>query len=83
MMKKHTLLTVLLGALSLLGATSVFAQTGFYGGVAVRDAGNGSVGLAFGRPVLAWSRFTPPAADDTAQRSLIFGGYRGPNDISI
>ncbi len=83
MIKKHVLRAVLLAALTLLAATTAFAQSGFYGGVAVRDAGSDSVGLAFGRPVLAWSRFTPPAADDATQRSLIFGGYRGPNDISI
>ena len=82
-MKKHILRTILIGALTLAGATTALAQTGFYGGVAVRDAGADSVGLAFGRPVLAWSRFTAPAAEDASQRALVFGGYRGANDISI
>ncbi len=64
-------------------ATTAAAQSGFYGGVSVRDGGTDAIGLSFGRTPLAWNRFATPAADDATQRALVFGGYRWANDVAI
>src|SRR5450755_341458 len=81
-MKKQTLRTTLLTLLMAVcgGAT---AQDGFYGGVAVRDAGADAMGLTLGKLPFAWSRFTTPTAEDATQRALVFGGYRWSSDISV
>ena len=73
----------LMAALAAVIALPVFAQTGFYGGVSLRENGRESVGLALGDVPLAWSRFSLPGTDDGAQRALLFGGYRWRNDVSI
>jgi len=70
-------------ALGICAAATVFAQSGFYGGVSMRDHGAESGGLMLGDQPLAWSRFTAPVSDDTDQRSLVFGGYRWKNDLAV
>ena len=57
--------------------------TGFYGGVLLRDAAVEGPGLAFGPTVSAWTRFAPAIADESSNRTLLFGGYRFRNDIAV
>jgi opacity protein-like surface antigen len=81
-MKKQILRTILL---TLLGAVcgGAAAQDGFYGGVAIREAGADAMGLMLGKLPFAWNRFTAPVAEDATQRALVFGGYRWSSDISV
>lgn len=85
-MKKQVLVWVT-GAGLAVGAASVLAQSGFYGGVSMRDSGAESTGLTLSPepagPRLVWNRFSAPAADDSAQRSLMYGGYRWKNDVAV
>src|SRR5207253_8519279 len=81
--KKQILLGMLGAALGICTAATVFAQSGFYGGVSMRDHGAESGGLMLGDQPLAWSRFTTPVSDDADQRSLVFGGYRWKNDLAV
>jgi opacity protein-like surface antigen len=68
-------------------ATSAWAQGAFYGGVSMRDNGAESKGLVLSpQPAgqtLIWNRFTTPASDDSAQRALVYGGYRWKNDLAV
>jgi len=57
------------------------AARGFYGGVSLRDAGSEGVGVSFGSATSVWNRYTAPTIDDTATRSLLFGGFRWSNDV--
>ena len=82
-MLKQILLIELTGLLCLAAAPVALAQNGFYGGVAMRENGAESAGLVLGNEPLAWSRFSAPTADDTSQRSLLFGGYRWRNDVAV
>jgi opacity protein-like surface antigen len=59
------------------------AQTGFYGGVSLRDGAVDSGGLTFGTANSAWNRFGSPTADDTSARALVFGGYRWHGDLAV
>jgi opacity protein-like surface antigen len=81
-MNKQTRRPILL-ALVMAIAGGAAAQDGFYGGVAVRDAGADAMGLTLGKLPFAWNRFTVPAAEDATQRALVFGGYRWSSDISV
>ena len=81
--KKQILLGIIGAALGICTAATVFAQSGFYGGVSMRDRGAESGGLILGDQPLAWSRFTAPVADDADQRSMVFGGYRWKNDLAV
>jgi opacity protein-like surface antigen len=82
-MKKQQLIFILLTCGALATAPAL-AQNGFYGGVSVRDGTSDSMGLTLSKLPLAWSRFSPPQTDDaTAQRALVFGGYRWKNDIAL
>jgi opacity protein-like surface antigen len=59
-------------------------ESGFYAGISLRQNATDAGGLALGKtPGLAWSRLAPVVADDTASRTLLFGGYRWTNDISV
>ncbi|MGE5089468.1 MAG: outer membrane beta-barrel protein [Candidatus Levyibacteriota bacterium] len=58
--------------------------SGFYGGVALRDAGVDAGGISLGHLTSVWGRYAPPITDDSAmRRSLLFGGYRFANDIAL
>jgi len=59
------------------------AAAGFYGGVSMRDYGADASGLRSDAAASAWTRFTPPTADDTSTRALVFGGYRWRNDVAV
>lgn len=59
-------------------------DSGFYGGVELRDAGVDTAGVDFGRQASTWGRYTAPVSTDTAMhRSLLFGGYRFDNDLAV
>lgn len=63
---------------------STAAATGFYGGVSIRDGGTAAPGLTFGPAPSFNTRFNAAGGDDTASRSsLLFGGYRWSNDLSV
>ncbi len=70
-------------------APMVFAQEqpaatgGFYGGVAIRDAGVDTSGVDLRQQRSVWGRFASPVSDDNARRSLVFGGYRWANDVAV
>jgi hypothetical protein len=59
------------------------ATGGFYGGVSLRDGGADGAGVNFGPATSVWTRYTAPTIDDTATRSLLFGGYRWSNDVAV
>ena len=59
------------------------ATTGFYGGVSLGKGAGEGTGLNVGQAASSWARFNAPANDDTATRSLVFGGYRWSNDIAV
>ena len=56
---------------------------GFYGGIAMREAGADATGITFGATSSTWGRFASPVADDAASRTLFFGGYRFQNDVAV
>lgn len=68
-------------------AVAAWAQGAFYGGVSMRDNGTESTGLALSAQpagqTLIWNRFATPSPDDSAQRSLVYGGYRWKNDVAV
>ena len=64
-------------------AASPVAQAGFYGGVALRNSGVEAAGIDLGRLSSPWGRFASPVSDDTANRALVFGGYRWANDVAV
>jgi hypothetical protein len=61
------------------------SSSGFYGGVSLRDRAQEGVGLTIGNASSVWNRFATPTVtvDDTAPRTLLFGGYRFSNDVAI
>lgn len=87
MMKKQLLAAFALGGLfaaTLVYADEQSATTGFYGGVALRDAGAEAAGINFGQLASTWGRYASPVTDDAnSQRSLVFGGYRWANDLAV
>ncbi len=58
-------------------------ESGFYGGISLRQNAADTGGLAIGKTGLAWNRLTPVVTDDTASRALVFGGYRWTNDVAV
>jgi opacity protein-like surface antigen len=62
---------------------SAATSSGFYGGVSMRDRGGESQGLTFGPAPPFTTRFSASSSDETSSRSLLFGGYRFANDISV
>ena len=56
---------------------------GFYGGVALRNAGVDSAGIDLGRVSSTWGRFASPIGADADSRALVFGGYRWANDVAV
>lgn len=59
------------------------AAGGFYGGVALRNAGIEAAGIKLGHLPSTWGRFASPVSDDMASRALVFGGYRWANEIAL
>ena len=57
---------------------------GFYGGVALREAGVEAAGVDLARLASTWGRFASPVSVDAAsRRALVFGGYRWANDVAF
>ena len=90
MIRKPAYATVALLALAvapLVGAQGQPAQSavagGFYGGVALRNAGIEAAGIKLGHLPSTWGRFASPVSDDMASRALVFGGYRWANEIAL
>jgi hypothetical protein len=87
MMKKQLLAVLALGgvfAAPLVFADDQPAKAGFYGGVALRDAGAEGAGVNFGQLASTWGRYASPVTDDAnSQRSLVFGGYRWASDLAV
>ncbi len=92
-MHNQRLATYISGAFLALAAFSlpVLGQSGpadapspgFYGGIALRQAGTEASGVTIGPESSVWGKFTPPVSDDTGSRSLFFGGYRFAHDLSV
>ena len=93
---KQQVVGIATGALAALCAASAFAQDpvtyapptygaepGFYGGIALRDNAQETSGISLGRLNSAWSKFVAPTADESATRTLLFGGYRWRNDVAV
>jgi len=58
-------------------------ETGFYGGIALRENAQDTGGIGLGRLNSAWAKFVAPTADESGSRTLMFGGYRWRNDVSL
>jgi opacity protein-like surface antigen len=71
------------GALAADLAPPASDPSGFYGGIALRAAGQESDGVSLGHLTSLWSRFTPALAEDTGNRTLAYGGYRWSNDVAV
>jgi opacity protein-like surface antigen len=83
------------GVVSTPVAGQTAAPAGFYGGIALRDAGADATGVALRHagadstavnlavPSSVWGKFSSPVADDASSRTLLFGGYRFRNDIAV
>jgi opacity protein-like surface antigen len=90
-MISKSVLVVVAALLASLGAVPGLAQEraappdagGFYGGVALRDAGVDRAGIDLGHLASTWGRFVSPVGDSIASRALVFGGYRWANDVAI
>jgi opacity protein-like surface antigen len=92
---REMLLKQILAALTLAGVvtapvtyaqvaqTTATSKSGFYGGVALRDSGAEAGGIDFGHLASTWDRYAAPVADDSARRTLVFGGYRWANDVAV
>jgi hypothetical protein len=88
-MKIQTIASVISISLALGLAAQVEAAErtdtadGFYGGVSLRDPATDGTGVIFGAPGSGLSRNATTAADDSATRALVFGGYRWHNDLAV
>jgi opacity protein-like surface antigen len=83
--KKQSLPWFIVASLAVWASGPVFAQTGFYGGVSLRESTSDATGLKLGSLPLAWNRFASatPVAEDSPQRALFFGGYRWKSDVAV
>jgi len=66
-----------------LTATASSQEAGFYGGVVLRQGPKEGPGVQIGNFSSAWGKFVAPTADETASRTLFFGGYRWTNDVAV
>jgi opacity protein-like surface antigen len=96
MLSKQQVVGIAALALSVGYATQVFAQepvpsqfqvstpeTGFYGGIGLRENAQETGGISLGRLNSAWGKFVSPTADESGARALVFGGYRWRNDVAL
>ena len=89
-MKKQSLPWLIVASLAVWASGPAFAQTGFYGGVSLREGSlregtSDATGLKLGNLPLAWNRFAgaAPVVEDSPQRALFFGGYRWKSDVAV
>jgi opacity protein-like surface antigen len=59
------------------------SDAGFYGGVVLRQGTQDSTGVRIGHLDSPWGKFVAPTADESASRTLFFGGYRWRNDLAV
>ncbi len=91
MIEKQILVAVALAASAIAPAAvaadpmlqATTASSGFYGGVALRQAGADSAGINIDHLASTWGHFVLPVSDDSAHRALVFGGYRWNNDVAL
>ncbi len=81
-MKKQQLIGIAVATLAIVTNLPARADTGFYGGVSLRDSTAEASGLRGDLP-LSWARFATPVSEDTVQRSMVFGGYRWKSDVAV
>lgn len=75
-----------LAAILLAGTASaqgVALESGFYGGIALRDRDAGSTGWALGLVPAATLGPAVAAADESPTRHALFGGYRWRNHLAV
>jgi opacity protein-like surface antigen len=93
-MKKQALVHAVVIALTLGVAALAHAQvaparaataapTGFYGGVALREAGAEMPSFGVRAPNSLWGKYAFPTTDDAGSRALLMGGYRWQNDLAL
>jgi opacity protein-like surface antigen len=91
-MKKQALICWSAVALAVAASAPAFAQSplnpaaptsGFYGGVALRQAGNELPSIGIRQPTSLWGKYASPTADDAGSRTLLVGGYRWQNDVAL
>ena len=83
-MKKQSLLLITVASLAVGASVPALGQTGFYGGVSLREGSGDATGLKLGNLPLAWNRaVAAPAAEESPQRTLFFGGYRWKSDVAV
>ena len=91
--RKYSLTAIFsLFAVTLAGAAcaaDAASDTGFYGGISMRDRGTDAVGLQTATAtspatgVANWTWLNTPAAEEASTRALVFGGYRLRNDVAV
>jgi opacity protein-like surface antigen len=81
-MKKQQLIGLVAASMAIATSLPAYGDTGFYGGVSLRDASGEASGLRGNLP-LTWAHFAAPVSEDTVQRSLVFGGYRWKSDLAV
>ncbi len=61
------------------------ADSGFYGGVSLRDRGAETGGISFGHLAATspWTRFAAITREETGARTLAYGGFRWANDFAV
>lgn len=64
-------------------SAAIAADTGFYGGIALRENAQDAGGINLGRLSSAWAKFVAPTADESGSRTLMFGGYRWNTDLAV
>ena len=57
--------------------------SGFYGGVALREAGSNLPSFGIREPSSVWGKYASPTTGDAGSRALLVGGYRWQNDLSV
>jgi opacity protein-like surface antigen len=68
---------------SVAPASPTLTDSGFYGGVVLRQGPQEGPGVQIGNLASVWTKFVAPTAVETAPRTLLFGGYRWANDLAL
>ena len=58
-------------------------QSGFYGGVSLRDAGVAKPGVDLTSLASSWAKFGSVMDEGSGSQSLLVGGYRFANDVAV
>jgi len=82
-MKNKTFLILTSAVLLASASLPAMAESGFYGGISLRDGVTDPNGLKRAEVPLTWTRFVAPVSDEIVPRSMVFGGYRWKSDVSV